>query len=440
MKRRFLLSAVALVVFHFSSAQEKVSLEQVVTLSLEKNYDVRIAQQLAEGAATDDAFANAAFLPQINAVGATTWNKNESEVRFAPEFSDRNRKGPAESNNTTASVQLVWTLFDGTRMFSTRERIDETAEQAKLAVKDQMNNTVANVVLNYYDVVRQKQQLRAIHEQMAVSEERVKLAEKKLQVGTGIKPELLQARVDLNAQRAQILQQEALISQLKQQLNALTGLQLPVEFDVADTILIDLDINADEISENIENSNLTLLAARKNLNISSLSVRERRAEYLPFLNFNAAYNFGRVDNTKVINVISPIFNETTGLNYGFSVTLPILNGFNTRRLVQQAKIEYGRQSLLYEQQKTNVNVNLRNAWVNYTNAKKILTIEEETIGAARENVVIALETFKRGVSTSVELRIAQQSFADAYNRLIAARYNTKIAEIELQRLNGSLLK
>src|SRR5690606_14606820 len=131
--------------------------------------------------------------------------------------------------------------------------------------------------------------------------------------------------------------------------------------------------------------------------------------------------------------------KSEGFNYGFSVTLPILTGFNTRRLTQLAKIEVQRQQLLYDQQRNTVNVELRNAFTNYENAKKILLIEEETIGLTKENVFIALETFKRGVNTFIELRTAQQSLAEAYNRLITARYNAKVAETELLRLNGSLL-
>jgi outer membrane protein TolC len=58
---------------------------------------------------------------------------------------------------------------------------------------------------------------------------------------------------------------------------------------------------------------------------------------------------------------------------------------------------------------------------------------------ARENVTIAFEGFKRGITTFIELRTAQQSLADAYNRLIAARYLAKVSETELLRLKGSLL-
>ncbi|MEX2231933.1 MAG: TolC family protein [Cyclobacteriaceae bacterium] len=428
--------------FHFAFGQEEISLEQVVALALEKNYDVQILKKASEAAQTDKSYSWAAFLPQINASGARLWNENDQKLRVRDRATDDivTIEGDIASNNMNASGQLVWTLFDGTRMFSTRERLAVFAEQSQLAMKDQMVNTIADVIANYYDIVRQKQQLKAIQEQMSVSEERVKLAERKLQVGTGIKPELLQARVDYNAQRTQVLQQESTIAQLKQQLNALVGLQLPTQYEVADTIIIDLNLNPEDFTENFENTNFTLQAARQNIRMADLSLRERKAEYLPFFNFNASYNYTKTDNTRLINPYGTLLFQQNGYNYGFSVTLPILNGLNARRQSQQAKIEIDRQTLFYNQLKTNVNVGLKNAYVNYDNAKKILLIEEETIGLAKENIFIALESFKRGVTTFIELRTAQQSLAEAYSRLISARYNAKLAETELLRLNGSLLR
>jgi outer membrane protein TolC len=436
MMRRFLLFGI--IVANISYAQDEVSLERMVALALERNYDVLISKNVSEAAATDNNYAYGAFLPQLNATGAMVWNSNDQSLRF--QDASRNNSGKAESNNVNASAQLTWTLFDGTRMFATRERIATIAAQGELLVKNQMVNTIAAIATNYFDIVRQKQQLKAIEEQMSVSEERVKLADRKLAVGMGAKPELLQAKVDYNAQRTQALQQQALIQQLKDQLNALVGMQLPAQYEVSDTIIINLDLRQEDIASNIENTNYTLQASRKEIGISNLSVRERRAELLPFLTFNAAYNYSRTDNTKLLNPFSPVFNESNGYNYGLSVSLPILTGFNQRRLVQQAKINVRQQELLYEQQKTTMNVGLQNAYVSYDNAKKILLVEEENIVLAKENVSIALETFKRGATTFVELRTAQQSLAEAYTRLINARYLAKAAEIELLRLKGDLLK
>jgi outer membrane protein len=419
-------------------AQEMITLDQAIGLAVEKNYDILLARNSSSVAETDDQYAFGAYLPQINAVGSKTWNNNNQRQLLA-DNSERRRDG-IKSQNLSGSIQLSWLLFDGTRMFAARERIAEIADQGELSVKNEMVNTVASVINNYYLIVALKQQLKATQEQMAVGEERVKLAERKLQVGTGGKPELLQAQVDLNAQRTQVVQQVTAIRQVKDQLNGLVGLHMPEDFDVADTIIIDLNIREEEILSNIENKNYGLLAAKKNIGIANLSLRERRGELLPFLYFNSSYNFSRSENEVAINSFTPLFNQNKGLNYGLSLSLPILNGFDKRRRIRQAHIALDREQLLYEQQKTTVDVEVRNAFDDYENARNVLLIEEETILLARENVFIALEGFKRGVTTFIELRTAQISLESAYTRLITARYNAKVAETELLKLSGRLIR
>lgn len=436
--KRSLIIIVLVSFFTSGFSQELITLEQAIALALENNYDVRIAQTNLKSAATDNDYALAAFLPQLNASGNYTITDTDQDFRFENPAS--NRSGNAKSNSYGGSLQLVWTLFDGTKMFATRERIEELELQGTLQVKDQMVNTISSIITNYYDVIRQKQQLRAIQEQMSVNEERVKLAERKLQVGTGAKPELLQARVDLNAQRASVVQQETLIIQLKENLNTLLDMKLPENYDVADTILINTTLQRDEILGKVNTNNFGLLATERNLQIAKLTLRERRAERIPTLNFVGAYNITHNDNVRLINPFSALQTDFQGINYGLTLTVPILNAFNTQRLVQQSKIVYDRQELQLNQQRTIVNAAARNAFTNYQNSLSILTIEEENILLAKENVSIALESFKRGNSTFIELRTAQQSLETAYNRLINARYNAKVAETELLRLSGALLK
>lgn len=440
MKLRCLTGAIALIIFvHTASAQDElISLEQVVALALEKNYDIRVMQNSANSAAIDKKLSVGALFPVVNANGTRVWNNNNQRQELANN-TEVERNG-IKSNNLTGSVQLSWLLFDGARMFATLERLAQIKEQGELDVKNQMINTIAQVINNYYNIVRQKQQLNAIREQMLVSEERVRLADRRLQVGTAAKPELLQAKVDLNSQRTSVIQQEAIILQLKDQLNGLVSMQLPQRYDVSDSITIDLDLKQEEISENIENTNFSLLSSKKEMDIAALSLRERKGERYPFLNFNSSYNYSKTENTVAINPFTPLFNQNNGYNYGFSLNFPIMNGFINRRNIQQARITIDRQNLLYEQQKINVNVGVKNAYVNYDNAKKVLLIEEENILLAKENLYITLETFKRGATTFIELRTAQQSLADAYNRLINARFLAKLAETELLRLNGSLLQ
>jgi outer membrane protein len=440
MKLSRLLSVLILIHILISArAQEQVvTLDEVIALALEKNYDIKVSKNFKESASIDDRLSVGAYFPTLNANGSRTWNVNNQKQELAN--GDEVERIGIETNNMTGSVQLNWLLFDGARMFATRERLAQIEQQGEINVKEQMVNTIAQVSNNYYNIVRQKQQLNAIREQMGVSEERVRLADRRLEVGTAAKPELLQAKVDLNSQRTAVIQQENTIAQLKDQLNGLLSMQLPPTYEVSDSIYLDLDIAMEDISTNIENTNFTLLSVKKDTDIAALSLKERKGERYPFLNFVSGYNFSRFENTVAINPFTPLFNRNQGYNYGFNMTFPIMNNFVNRRNIQQARITIDRQLLIYEQTKVNVNVGVKNAYANYENAKKVLLIEEENILLAKENLYITLETFKRGATTFIELRTAQQSLADAYNRLINARYLAKLAETELMRLNGSLLK
>lgn len=420
-----------------SSFAQSVSVEQVVQLALQKNYDVRLFENTAALAANDSRYSFGVFLPVINGQGA--YVRNNNDTRNLTFGNVETLRSGVQSTNINASAQLVWTLFDGTKMFATRKRLAEQEALGQLNVKNQMVNTVASVIATFYGITRQKQQLKAIQEQTSVSEERVKLAERKLQVGTGGKPELLQARVDLNAFRTAALAQETLIQQLKDQLNSQLAMSLPDSFDLTDSIPIIADLKLEDILQNIENSNTALVAQKRGISVAQQTLRESRAGRSPTLNLTSSFNFTRTENELQISPVAQKYIRNRGYNYGLSMSIPILNGMNVNRLIAQSKINIERQKLIYEQQLTIVTAGVRIAYTNYANSLKVLAIEEENILLARENVNIALEGFRRGITTFIELRTAQQSLADAYNRLIAARFNAKISEIELFRLQGSLI-
>ena len=417
-------------------SQRVLTIEEAIGTALKNNYDILLVKNDAQSAALDFSYAYAAFLPQVNGTAGKVWNDNNQKQNF---IDGRKRSANVNSSNVSATVNLNWTLFDGLKMFATRNRFEQLKELGEASVKVQVVNSVAAVINNYYNIVRQKQQLRAIDTLMSINEERVKLADKKISVGMGSKPELLQARVDLNAQRAARLLQETLIAQLREQLNQLSGIPVQTEYDVSDSIPINLGIEYNYISNDIEKTNPGLLASQKTIDIAKLALKERRAELFPILQFNSAYNFGRTSNASVVNPeFQPIFSLNKGFNYGFTASIPILNGFNTRRLIKQAGLDLEYNQLAYTTQKSRIELGVSNSFKDYQYQKKALLLEEENISLARENVFIALERFRQGVSTYLELREAQISLETAYNRLIAARYNTKLAETELLRLKGTL--
>lgn len=432
------------VVFFFALASaysqpRPLTLNEAIATSLQNNYDIQLSRNDSLLAALDYAYANYSLLPRLSANGGLLYNNNNQKQVLA-DASKRERKG-IKSNNVTASLNLNWTLFDGFRMFIARNRLSQLVELTELQIKSQVITTVADLMRIYYDIIRQNQQLRALEEQMQLSEERLRLAQYKFDIGTGAKPDVLQAQIDFNAQKSSYLTQQTNINKLKEQLNQLLVMPLGNDFIVADTTI---DFNAhlilDSVSSGLAAVNPELLLGQKNLTLAELDIRLRKAERYPVVQFNSAYNFNRINNNSVINPFQPLFSQNKGFNYGLTANIPIFNGYNTRRLIRAAELNFQSQELLYERNLALISTSIANAYKDYDLFKRSLVLEEENIGLVRENLFIARERYRLGISTFIELREAQQSLADATNRLIQARYNTKIAEIELLRLRGDLVR
>lgn len=440
MKLKYLFLGLFCCTGFLSKAQVRpLTLNDAIALSLQNNYDIKLTRNDSLVAALDYAYANYSLLPRLSATGGVLLNNNNSRQVLA-DGTKRQRSG-IKSENLTGSLNLDWTLFDGFRMFIARDRLHQLVELGELQIKAQVITTVAEVMRTYYDIIRQEQQLRALEEQMALSQERLKLAQYKFDIGTGAKPDLLQAQIDLNAQKSAHLTQQTNINKLKEQLNQLLVMPLANDFVVADTsISFNPTLTLSAVQNGVSTTSPELLAAQKNLEISRLDLRLRRAERYPVLEFNSAYNFNRSDNKTVINPFQPLFNRTLGFNYGFTAVIPIFNGYNNRRLIKAAELNIRSQQLAYDRSAALINTSIINAYRDYDLYKRTLTLEEENMVLVRENLFIARERYRLGISTFIELREAQQSLADAAFRLIQARFNTKVAEIEIMRLRGDLVQ
>ena len=420
-----------------SPAQQVLTLEEAIATALQFNYDILLSRNDSMVAALDYSYRNAVFLPRLNGTAGQVWNNNRQNQEFS---TGTKREGKVKTDNLNASLNLNWTLFDVLKMFATRVKAEEFIRLGELGIKNQVVNTVAAVINTYYNIVRQKQQLRAIEEQMSISQTRVNLAERRLDIGVGTKPDVLQSKVDLNAQKASQLEQQTLIAQLKEQLNQIMNLRGKAAYEVSDSIPINMALSLGDLQAGIESSNPLLQISKKNIEIAGITLRERKAERFPLVSFNAAYNFSRTNNNVALNPALPIFNQNKGINYGVSASIPILNNFNTKRLIRQAELDIRFQQLIYENQRSQIDMAVVNAYTEYEQQKRALILEEENILLAKENVNIALEVYRLGASTIIQLREAQKSLEDAYNRLISSRYNTKLAETELLRLKGDIIK
>jgi outer membrane protein TolC len=321
-------------------------------------------------------------------------------------------------------------------MFATKERLDALQSIGAIQLKQNIQNTIAQVLNAYYNIVRQKQQIKALKESMSISEERVSLSQKKLDVGYADKTPLLQAKVDLNDQKTSVLRQEITLQKAKSDLNQLLGRNADEDFEVIDTIVVDYTPVLQSIKDSALVKNFSIQSAMKNIDIAKLEKKEINSQRLPSINFATGYNFTQNNSKAGLQ----LFNRSYGPTVGVSAVIPIYNGGAVKKQLEASVVNIANQQIILQQLKNDLDNKILTVYRDFQNAMQILQLNEENVKVAQENVTVTLERYRLNQSNSVEIKQAQSSYEDALYNVILSRFNAKLAETELKRINNELVK
>ncbi|MFM2284219.1 MAG: hypothetical protein RL222_1723 [Bacteroidota bacterium] len=434
MKKHNFLVAISVFICSFSAtAQELLTPEQAVTMAVAANYDIVIARNESEIASIYNNNATAGMLPTINVTTGDVFNLPNINQKFTTGQEVKRNWVPVNSFN--AGVNMQWTIFDGMRMFATKERLATLEAVSLLQLKDKIQTTVAQVLSAYYEIVRQKQYIKALQESVKISEERMTLAQKKFEVGYSDKTPLLQAKVDHAQQQISIVQQQTILQNAKTALNQLLSREPQTEFEVIDEIVVDYTPDLQQMLDTVKNINFSVLSAQKNIDIARLQHKEINAKRLPSIQFTSGYNFTQNNSKAGLQ----LFNRSYGPTFGLNAVIPVFNGGMVKKELEASAVAIANSEVQLEKLKKEVDTRVVTAYRNYEYARKVWLLYEENVLLAQENVTISLDRFRLNQSNSLEIKQAQSSYEQALYDVILARYNAKLAEIELKRMNNALI-
>ena len=413
--------------------QGQFTLDEAIGLGIKNNYDIAIVNNNATIASNNNTLGNAGMLPVVDINASTNFANNATKQKFyTGETVDRTG---VSSSNLSSGVYLTWTLFNGLKMFATHQQLSVLESMGKLSSKIQIENTLQSIIVTYYNVVKQKQLIRGLGENIKISEERMAIAQKRFEVGAGSKLDVLQAKTDMNAQMSVLIRQKTTLDELKASLNQLIARPSETAFDVSDTIPVQFQIKYEDLKANYQKTNLDLLYAQENISLTKQQLRGTKADVFPVINFNANYLFSRAEN----GAGQLLFNRNLGFNYGLTATWRIFNGFNLNNRIKNAQLQNESATINYNNVRSQVEQQLLVAFKHFQDDQKVLELEEDNLKLVKEAVNIALERFRVGSSNSIELKEIQQTYDDALVRLAEARYNAKVSETQLMKLNGNLV-
>lgn len=330
---------------------------------------------------------------------------------------------------------MNWTLFDGFRIRAEYAKLEELKAKGALQTRLTIEDFIASFTAEYYNFVQQKLRLGNYLYAMALSRERLRIAEEWYRVGSSARLDVLQARVDFNADSSQYMSQQEAVTASRIRLNELlANEELDRKLNVRDSLIaIDADLEWERLMAQTRQTNASLLLADRDNTISELELENIRSRNYPYLKLQAGYGYTHNRYGGGANRS----NGTLGLNAGVQVGFTIFDG-NRRREQRNARIGIENARLTRMQLEQSLMADLATFWQAYRNNLEVIRLEEENLTAARENYRIAMERYRQGELPGIEMREAQKSLLDAEERILTAQYNTKLCEISLQQISGNV--
>jgi len=433
MKKIILNLSLIVFIIPITYAQNALTEQDAISIALKYNYDILVARNNASTDSVNNTPGNAGMLPNISINASESYSAaNNIQQKFSDGTSLNSSN--VNSNSLNASVGLNWTLFDGGKMFVTKRKLNEIQALGEIQFRDGVLQTVYDVILAYYDVVRQKQELASINEVITYNLERVKISQTSYDAGLSPKTNLLQAKIDLNVYQENAINQQSIIIAAKRTLNKLLGRNPDISFEVLDSIPINDLLDKQELAKKLDASNTSILAYKKQVDISKLSLKEMNTLLFPRISFNTGYGLFQSNTPGSI----PLTSRTIGPSIGGTISIPVFQAGNAGRQIKIAKIQLQSDEYNLESIRLQMNQQLQNALTQFENHLQLLRIEKDNAILAKENLEISIQRLRFGQTTSLEVSLAEGSFVESLTRLINFEYDLKVAETKLKQLLSRL--
>jgi outer membrane protein len=415
-------------------AQQTLSLKAAIDSALLNNVGIKITKNNSMILSNNSTPGNAGMLPALDVNGGTSYGINS--IRQETSSGVITDKSGVTAKNISGSVALSWTIFDGAKMFATYKKLQTLEQLGELQVKQQISMVIAQVSAAYFELYRQQMLLEKSKGTLRLYEERMRLAEMKLTLGSSPKTELLQAKVDLNTQRSIIQQLQVNLKTAGISLNNII-MHSPDDSIVAiDSTYISSELVYGTLLTQFETGNMDLQEQLFLQEIADQEVRETKSGYLPELDFNAGYNFNKSTTSE------GFFrkNQSYGPGVGLGLRWNLFNGGMQRSQVRNAQLRRENAQQLQHSVYQDAKSALATYWQNYQGSIQIIKQETESEQMAYENLDIVMKRFRLSESNVIELREAQRSLEEVQIRLANAIYTKNITATSLLQLTGLLLQ
>lgn len=431
------VSVVCIFSFATDSLAQGWSLDQCVDYAIEHN--IEVIQRLLEVRQGELAVREQKdrVLPNLSGYGSESFS-------FGRGLTADNTYANRNTSSFSVGAQLSLPLFQGLRVVrgvkysntSLRALVEQTE-----AVKD---NVTVNVIAQYLQALYARENLEVARMSLGVAQDELSRREQLLEAGKIPELDLYEAKAQVSRDELTVVNavNDSIIAMLD--LANLLNLENDGSFDIKPLPeYIDEEIpSVEQVWNAMLLDNHSLKAANIQRDAAAQNVEVSKSGYLPTLSFSASLG---TNYYKTSGFDNGSFSDQMKLNFskslGFSLNIPIFDGFSTRNSVNRAKL-----------QQLNADINLENT--RQTLYKTITTAHTQAVAAERKEKTseVTVESTKaafdamrvkydNGRANATEYEKSKAEYTNALSERLQARYE-RILRTRILRFyeNGNIIR
>ncbi len=403
---------------------DDLSISLALEKALQNNYGLIISRSQLEITEINNDWGNAGRYPTVGFNASDNISYNLTNSTF--------------SNRLSTGVGLNWILFDGFRVGITKSKLQnlEDLSSGRLAVF--IENTIEDIMLGYFNVLLQQQQLEVLKTVMELSSDRYQYELKRQSLGGSVTYNVLQAQNVYLTDKANFMSQEVVLRNSVRNLNFMMGddpvtkwtFNYPFEADTTQYVFGDLLSKMKESNRTLKNQYINLF-----LQQNETSLKE--ANYYPTISLGAGMDY--IHSSTQVSGAPTVGIQTTSPYGNIRLSYDIYSAGVRKRSVEVARINEEVAQVEIEQMQHALTNELYNLFDYYGVRVELLNVADENLEAARLNLSISEEKYKSGVINSFNYRDIQLIYLNAALRRLQSIYDLVDSKTRLTRITGGFL-
>lgn len=409
--------AMAMSVIPVAAMAEAWTLDSCISYAVSHNVSIRMQELSIREGEQSVTEAKDRFLPQLDASASQSFS-------FGRGLTADNTYANRNTSNTGWNVGLGLPLFQGMAEYRGIKVAKASLRQYLLETEAAKDNVMLNVISQYLQVLYDKELARSARSNAELSAFEVERQKALIEAGKVAEATLYDLEAVAAQDRLQVVTAD---NDTRTALVTLANmLQLPSAegFDIVELAQGEPPIpTPDEVYSDAMTVNNSIQSARQAVRVADENISYARSGYLPTLSFNAGlgsnyYSMKGAEHEGFGAQMRHNFAKTLG----FSLRIPLFDGFSTRNNVRRARFRKSSAELQLEQKSIDLHKDIELAYYQAVGARERYLTSGETLEKTRLSFESTRERFNLGRATQADYEQAKNNLFRTEVGRIQARY------------------